>query len=164
MYIEFVLNWSLNCCTNVTVQSCNCLGFKLLHKCNSTWNFPWTLDQLFIPWKFSFVKQELFPLITFMWLGCLRPSHRSNQILFNMQNYLLNQNHKYVCFKKHVFNRYYIIKMLFIHDICLFWVFNKNWLTLLQYVHFFMATVWSKSVKIVLIAIGWSNCFAIEPD
>ena len=70
-------------------------------------------------------------MFTCMWLCCLRPSRGSNRnFIKKMQNYLLNLDHKYLCFQRHVFNCYCIITKLFIHDICLFWVFNKNWWTI----------------------------------
>ena len=39
----------------------------------------------------------------------------------NMQNYLLNQNHKYLCFQKHVFNSSCVIMKLITLDILLFY-------------------------------------------
>ena len=75
-------------------------------------------------------------LSTCMWLGCLRPSHESKRISFNMQNYLLNQNHKYLCFQRHICNSNCVFMKLFTHDIWLFWVLNKNWWTTLQCAHY----------------------------
>ena len=111
------------------------------------------------------ILPPILSMITCMWLGCLRQSHGSNWISFNMQNYLLNQNHRTECFQSHVFNSYCVIRKLFTHDICLFWVFNKNWWTTSQCAFFFGgATVRSTSVIVVSIAMVRLNYFAIEPD